>query len=82
MNHFKKLREDYIKATGEKLSQKELARRIGVHENTIQSMEVGKHRPDRLTRVLLARFYKISVEELMGRDGFKDDGRGDPREAS
>lgn len=82
MNRFKKLREDYMEKTGEKLSQEELARRVKIHPNTISNMETGKHEPERSTIVLLARFYKISPEELMGRNGFSDDGRGNPREAS
>ena len=49
-----------------RLTQDELARRIGVSRQTINAMEAGKYVPSTLLALKLARVFGKPVEELFG----------------
>ena len=48
------------------LSQSELARKTGVNQQSMSRWEMGINAPNITDCVRLARFYKISVDELIG----------------
>ena len=48
------------------LSQSELARKTGVNQQSMSRWEMGINAPNITDSVTLARFYKISVDELIG----------------
>lgn len=50
------------------LYQKELAEHIGVARSTVAAWEVGTKRPEGRTLELLADFFGVSVDYLLGRD--------------
>lgn len=51
-----------------KLSQKALAEKIGYSQNMISQWETGTRDPNTKTLQILANFFNISVDELLGRD--------------
>lgn len=51
-----------------KLTQKELAKKIGVAHNTIAMIETGKREGDRETSRKIADFFGVSLDYLEGRD--------------
>lgn len=56
----------------EGLSQKELARRLGLAQNTISSYEAGRRQPDFETLETIADFFNTSLGTLLGEgDGVK-----------
>ena len=57
-NQIKKYREQ------KNLTQEELAKTIGVSRQTIIAMEKGNYEPSLGLAVKLARFFKVSVEDL------------------
>ncbi|WYU50005.1 helix-turn-helix transcriptional regulator [Bacillus sp. FSL K6-0047] len=48
-------------------SQKFVAEKIGVKNNTLSGYEAGRREPDSSTLNTLADFYKVSVDYLLGR---------------
>lgn len=48
------------------ISQRELARRIGVGKTTISEIERGDRLPNVLTAIRIARALKSTVEEIWG----------------
>ena len=50
------------------LSQCELARKTGISQQKISYYESGKHAPPVTDCVILADFYGITLDELVGRD--------------
>lgn len=52
----------------EKLSQKELAAKIGVAQNTISMYESGRREPDFETLEAFADFFNVSMSMLLGED--------------
>lgn len=48
------------------ISQRELARRIGVGKTTISEIERGDRLPNVLTAIRIARALKTTVEEIWG----------------
>ena len=51
----------------EGLSQKELAVKIGVKQNTISQYENNVKKPSYKTLVLLADYFEVSTDYLLGR---------------
>ena len=47
------------------LNQKEFAYKCGVHFNTIQHIEQGKHSPSLRIALQIARKCKLSIEEML-----------------
>lgn len=63
-NKFKdNLKELRIEA---KLGQVELAKAIGVSKGVISLWENGLREPNMYSLILLAKFFKISIDELVG----------------
>ena len=50
------------------ISQRELARRIGVGKTTISEIERGDRLPNVLTAIRIARALETTVEEIWGDD--------------
>lgn len=76
MTLLKKLRKD------RGLLQKQVAEKIGVGRTTYVKYENGDSEPDYKTLIKIADFYKVSIDELLGRgetkkepavDAFADD---------
>ena len=59
-NRLKDLRED------NDLNQKELADVLGVHQTTYSSYEIGKLSLTADVLIKLAKYYKVSVDYLLG----------------
>ena len=57
-NHIKKMRID------KNITQEELARAVNVSRQTIIAIEKGHYVPSLLLAMNLAKFFRISVEEL------------------
>ncbi len=57
-NDMRRLRE----AAG--LSQAELARRLGVSRQTVNSIETGRYDPSLPLAIAIARFFQSTVEEI------------------
>ena len=47
-----------------RMSQGELAKRIGVSRKTISTIEVGRFVPSTIIALLIARQFEVSVEEI------------------
>ena len=58
--NIRRLREKYG------FTQKELAEKVGIRQQNIAKMEIGKIKPDIFTAIELARTFETSVEELVG----------------
>lgn len=52
----------------EKLTQSKLAEKTGISQQSISRWESGQRFPNILDLVKLAEFYKISIDELIGRE--------------
>ena len=50
------------------LSQRELARKLGVSASTISMYEVGKRQPDFETEEKIADFFNVDLNTLRGKD--------------
>ena len=59
----KELREEY------QLTQKELAKKLGNVQRNISNWESGNSEPDCETILKLADIFKVSIDELFGRNG-------------
>lgn len=57
--NIRRLREQYG------FTQAELAEKVGIKQQNIVKMEIGKIKPDVFTAIELARTFETSVEELM-----------------
>lgn len=57
----------------EKLSQADLADRLGVAKSTISMYEVGKREPDFETLEAIADFFNVDMNFLLGKDGSEND---------
>lgn len=57
--NLKKLRKQY------KLSQEELAKELNISRQAISRWEIGKTEPDIKTIQKIAKFYNVSIEELL-----------------
>ena len=51
-----------------KLSQRDVAKVLGVGANAVSRWEVGDNTPSIYELIALADFYEISLDELVGRD--------------
>ena len=47
-----------------RMSQQELAQRIGVSRKTISTIEVGRFVPSTVIALQIARYFKVPVEEI------------------
>ncbi len=47
-----------------RLSQGELAKRIGVSRKTISTIEVGRFVPSTIIALLIARYFRVPVEQI------------------
>ena len=54
------------------LMQKEIAQLLGVSVRTFQHYEAGEREPNIDTLIQIADFFKVSLDELVGRDFPKD----------
>lgn len=54
---------------GERLTQQELADKLGIGRVNYTRYETDAVRPDYETLILIADFYNISLDELFNRDG-------------
>ena len=63
MNRIKRLRLE------RKLSQTDLAKAINVHQTAISQWETNKTNPDMSTALLLAEFFEVSLDYLLGKAG-------------
>ncbi len=61
MKNLKKLRES------KGLSQMQLALKLGMNQNTISRYENGEREADYQTLILLADFFDVSIDYLIGR---------------
>ena len=50
------------------ISQSELARATGIKQQNISRWEKNAHIPDVLECLILAKYYGITIEELLGAD--------------
>ena len=57
-NRIRVLRAEY------KMSQTDLALKVGVSRKTISTIEVGRIVPSVITALKIAQFYKVPVEEI------------------
>lgn len=57
--NIRRLREKY------NFTQAELAEKVGIRQQNICKMELGKMKPDVFTAIELAKTFETSVEELM-----------------
>ncbi|MCL2110185.1 helix-turn-helix transcriptional regulator [Microgenomates group bacterium] len=46
------------------LTQEELAKSLGVSRQTINAIETGRYQPSLILAMEIARFFKMSVEEM------------------
>lgn len=53
----------------DKLSQSELAEKLGVAKSTISMYEVGKREPDFETLEAIADLFNVDMNFLLGKDG-------------
>jgi transcriptional regulator with XRE-family HTH domain len=53
------------------LTQKQFGLKIGVAESTVSLYEAEKRVPDKTTLYLIADFFEVSLDYLLGRDGAK-----------
>lgn len=51
----------------ENLSQRKLAQQTGINQQSISRWESGQRLPNILDLIKLANYYKISIDELIGR---------------
>jgi len=65
MKNLKKLREN------KGLSQMQLALKLGMNQNTISRYENGEREADYQTLILLADFFAVSIDYLIGRTNDK-----------
>ena len=49
-----------------KLTQTELANILGVAQSTIARLEKGVYSPDLLTLIAYAKYFKVSIDDLLG----------------
>lgn len=61
MKNLKKLREN------KGLSQMQLALKLGLNQNTISRYENGEREADYQTLIMLADFFDVSIDYLIGR---------------
>jgi len=66
MNEFKDMLK-YLR-NRENLSQSELAKKLGVSKSTISMYEVGKREPDFENLELIADFFNVDMNFLLGKD--------------
>lgn len=52
----------------EKLTQSKLAEKTGISQQSISRWESGQRLPNILDLIILADYYKISIDELIGRE--------------
>ena len=57
----------------ENLSQSELSEKLGLSKSTISMYEVGKREPDLETLELIADFFNVDMNSLLGKDGSEND---------
>ena len=57
----------------DKLSQSELAEKLGVAKSTIRMYEVGKREPDFETLEAIADLFNVDMNFLLGKDGSEND---------
>ena len=65
MNYGKELKAHREKRN---ITQSELAQKTGIHQSTISLWEDNRRTPTIENCVVLADFYEITVDELIGRD--------------
>ncbi len=53
-----------------KLGQKELAQKLNITVKTLSHWETGYCEPSIAQLIILADFFEVSVDELIGRDSF------------
>ena len=56
-----------------KLSQDELAEKLGVSAQAVSKWERGKSTPDLAVIVPMAKLLRISTDRLLGNEGFRQD---------
>lgn len=49
-------------------SQYDLAKKLGMSKSTISMMEIGRRQPSKETIELIADFFNVSLDYLMGKD--------------
>lgn len=59
--------------TSKKMTQAELGKIIGVAASTISSYEANLYRPDTTKLVLMANFFDVSVDYILGRSSLQID---------
>lgn len=65
-NRLSELRKEY------KMTQKELADRLGVARGTIGMYEIGRREPDTDTLYRLSKIFNVSIDYLIGKTNIKD----------
>ena len=51
-----------------KLTQKEIAEQIGIKQNSYSDWETGKNEPSLEKLIVLADFFEVSLDWMVGRD--------------
>jgi transcriptional regulator with XRE-family HTH domain len=62
MNNIRTLRAE------QNLSQSELAKQVHVHQTAVSQWESGKTNPDMQQAIVLANFFNVSVDYILGRN--------------
>ena len=62
MNRIKQLRKE------KKLSQLELAQKLGVAQSTLSTWETGRFEPDSKSLIALSEIFSVSVDYILGRE--------------
>ncbi|MCL2061617.1 MAG: helix-turn-helix domain-containing protein [Firmicutes bacterium] len=63
----------YLYRTQEKLTQKQLADKLGLSANNIGHWEKGRTEPDIKTIIKLADIFDVTTDDLLGREAKKLD---------
>ena len=63
-NYFGKQLKELRRAKG--ISQRELGEKLGFCNQTVSFWESGRHEPDYDSLVSIAKFFDVSIDELLG----------------
>lgn len=62
MNRIREMRK------ANQMSQGDLAKKLGVAQNTLSTWEIGRHEPDNDALIKIADLFGVSIDYLLGRD--------------
>lgn len=62
MNRIREMRK------ANQMSQGDLAKKLGVAQNTLSTWEIGRHEPDNDALIKIADLFGVSIDYLLGRE--------------